>query len=63
MQTIERCDAAVLVVDAVRGITAQDTIAGYIKDAWKGVMVVINKWDLIEKTISQHGVRKTSGRS
>ena len=50
MQAIERCDVAVLVVDAVSGITAQDThIAGYIKDAWKSVMVVINKWDLIEK--------------
>lgn len=50
MQAIERCDVAVLVVDAVSGITAQDThIAGYINDAWKSVMVVINKWDLIEK--------------
>ena len=65
MQAIERCDVAVLVVDAVSGITAQDThIAGYIKDAWKSVMVVINKWDLIEKTISQHwSSRNTSGRS
>ena len=50
MQAIERCDVAILVVDAVSGITAQDThIAGYIKDAWKSVMLVINKWDLIEK--------------
>ena len=50
MQAIERCDVAVLVVDAVDGITAQDThIAGYINDAWKSVMLVINKWDLIEK--------------
>ncbi|NLE83670.1 MAG: ribosome biogenesis GTPase Der, partial [Chloroflexi bacterium] len=50
MQAIERCDVTVLVIDAVSGITAQDThIAGYIKDAWKSVLVVINKWDLIEK--------------
>ncbi|MDY0125174.1 MAG: ribosome biogenesis GTPase Der [Anaerolineaceae bacterium] len=50
MQAIERCDVAVLVIDAVSGITAQDThIAGYINEAWKSVMVVINKWDLIEK--------------
>ena len=50
MQAIERCDVAVLVIDAVSGITAQDThIAGYINEAWKSVMVVIKKWDLIEK--------------
>ncbi len=50
MQAIERCDVAVLVIDAVSGITAQDThIAGYINEAWKSVLVVINKWDLIEK--------------
>ncbi len=50
MQAIERCDVAILVIDAVSGITAQDThIAGYINQAWKSVMVVINKWDLIEK--------------
>jgi len=50
MQAIERCDVAILVIDAVSGITAQDThIAGYINEAWKSVLVVINKWDLIEK--------------
>lgn len=50
MQAIERCDVALLVVDAVTGVTAQDThIAGYINQAWKSVILVINKWDLIEK--------------
>lgn len=50
MQAIERCDVAVLVVDAVTGITAQDThIAGYINQAWKSVILAVNKWDLIEK--------------
>ncbi len=50
MQAIERCDVAILVIDAVSGITAQDThIAGYINEARKSVLVVINKWDLIEK--------------
>jgi len=50
MQAIERCDVAILVIDVVSGITAQDThIAGYINEAWKSVLVVINKWDLIEK--------------
>jgi len=50
MQAIERCDVAVLVVDATTGITAQDThIAGYINEAWKSVILVVNKWDLVEK--------------
>jgi len=50
MQAIERCDVALLVIDVVSGITAQDThIAGYINQAWKSVILVVNKWDLIEK--------------
>ncbi|HPL82530.1 MAG TPA: GTP-binding protein, partial [Anaerolineaceae bacterium] len=50
MQSIERCDIAILLIDAVSGITAQDThIAGFIKDAWKSVILAVNKWDLIEK--------------
>jgi len=50
MQAIERCDVALLVVDAVTGITAQDThIAGYINQAWKSAILIVNKWDLIEK--------------
>ncbi len=50
MQAIERCDVALLVIDAVTGITAQDThIAGYINQAWKSVILVVNKWDLVEK--------------
>ncbi len=50
MKAIERADVALLVIDAVSGITAQDThIAGYILDAWKSCVVVVNKWDAIEK--------------
>ena len=50
MQAIGRSDVAILVIDAVSGITAQDThIAGFIKDAWKSVILAVNKWDLIEK--------------
>jgi GTP-binding protein len=50
MKTIERSDVALLVVDAYEGIKSQDThIAGYILDEWKSVVVIINKWDLIEK--------------
>jgi GTPase len=50
MKAIERADVALLMVDATTGITAQDThIAGFILDAWKSTIVVVNKWDAIEK--------------
>lgn len=50
MKAIERADVAILVIDATTSITAQDAhIAGYIKDAWKSAVVVVNKWDLVEK--------------
>jgi GTP-binding protein len=46
---IDRCDAAILVLDADDGIAAQDThIAGYVHDAFKPLIVAVNKWDLIE---------------
>lgn len=51
LQAIERADVSLLIVDAESGITSQDThIAGFILDAWKSVVVLVNKWDLIEKT-------------
>ena len=47
---IERCDVALLVIDAKEGITEQDKkIAGVAHEAGKGIIVVVNKWDLIEK--------------
>jgi GTP-binding protein len=47
-EAIDRADVAVLVVDATEGITAQDThIAGYVAEAAKGLVVAINKWDLM----------------
>ena len=49
-KAIERADLALLMVDAVSGITAQDLhIAGYILDEWKSAIVLVNKWDAIEK--------------
>lgn len=49
-RAIERCDVALLLIDATEGVTAQDThIAGMIHEAYKGVIVVINKWDLIRE--------------
>ncbi len=50
MQAIERCDVALLVIDAVAGITEQDEhIAGYVLDEHKGLVIIINKWDAVEK--------------
>lgn len=47
---IERCDVALLMVDAVEGVTEQDKkIAGIAHEAGKGIIIVVNKWDLIEK--------------
>jgi len=49
IRAIRNCDIAVLVVDATEGITDQDKkIAGTIIDAGKGMILAINKWDLIE---------------
>jgi len=46
---IERCDVCLLMVDALDGITEQDKkIAGVAHEAGKGIIVVVNKWDLIE---------------
>lgn len=47
---IERCDICILMIDAMEGITEQDKkIAGIAYEAGKGMMIVINKWDLVEK--------------
>ncbi len=50
LRAIERADVSLLVVDATSGLTAQDAhIAGFILDAWKSAVVVVNKWDAIKK--------------
>jgi len=47
-QAIDRGDVALLVTDASEGITAQDAhIAGYVTEAVKGLVVAVNKWDLM----------------
>jgi len=49
-KAIERSDVALLMIDAVEGITSQDAhIAGYILDEWKSCVVLVNKWDAVEK--------------
>lgn len=50
LRAIERADVALLMIDATDGITAQDMhIAGFILEAWKSVVVLVNKWDAVEK--------------
>lgn len=45
-----RCDVALLLLDANDGVTEQDTkIAGLIHDEGKGVIVIVNKWDMLDK--------------
>jgi GTP-binding protein len=52
LKAVSRADVAVLVIDAVEGLTAQDAhVAGYIVEEGKGLVVAVNKWDLVaEKT-------------
>ncbi len=50
MTAIERCDAVLFVIDAEAGIREQDKhVAGYAVEAGKPVVIVVNKWDAIEK--------------
>jgi GTP-binding protein len=50
-RAIERSDIVVLVMDAVEGVTAQDThLAGFARDEVKGLILAVNKWDLVPQT-------------
>ena len=50
LRTIDRCDVAVLVMDSREGVTDQDArIGGFIHEKGKGCVLVMNKWDLVEK--------------
>jgi len=48
-EAIERCDVAIVVLDASQKLAAQDLhIAGYVAGAYKGMVLAVNKWDLQE---------------
>jgi GTP-binding protein len=50
VKAVSRADVAVLVIDATDGLTAQDAhVAGYIVEEGTGIVLAVNKWDLIEK--------------
>jgi GTP-binding protein len=50
-KAIERCEIALVVIDATEGVAAQDaTVAGYAEDAGKAALILVNKWDAGEHT-------------
>src|SRR3989442_3245832 len=50
IRALERADVAVLITDATEGLTAQDLhIAGYALEAYIGLVLAVNKWDLVER--------------
>ena len=50
VSAVERADVVLMVIDATEGITEQDAkIAGIAHDRGKGIVIVVNKWDAIEK--------------
>ncbi|MDR3271412.1 MAG: ribosome biogenesis GTPase Der [Peptococcaceae bacterium] len=50
LRAVDRSDVALMLLDAADGITEQDKkIAGYAHEGGKGIVIVVNKWDLIEK--------------
>ena len=55
---IERADVVLMVIDAIEGVTALDaTIAGYAHEAGRSILLVVNKWDAVEKdtyTVKQY---------
>jgi GTP-binding protein len=50
LRAIERCDVVLMVIDATEGVTEQDKkIVGYAHDNGRASIIVVNKWDLVEK--------------
>jgi GTPase len=59
LSALSRADVAVLVIDAVEGLTSQDAhVAGYAVDEGKGLIIAVNKWDLVadktDRTFDQY---------
>ena len=56
LRAIQRADVALLVIDGFQGVTAQDThVASFILDEWASVVVLINKWDLVDQDTADSG--------
>jgi len=52
LRAIERADVALLLIDATEGITEQDAhVAGFVVQTYRGIVLVLNKWDLVPKDL------------
>ncbi len=61
VSAVERADVVVLVIDATEGVTEQDAkIAGIAHDRGRGMIIVVNKWDAVEK--DNHSVKEYTNR-
>ncbi len=50
-RAIERCEVALVMIDGVEGATAQDaTVAGYAEEAGRAALLLVNKWDIVERS-------------
>ncbi len=57
LRSLDRCDVALIVIDAAEGVTDQDvSVAGYAHDRGCGCVFLLNKWDLVVK--DTHSVRR-----
>ncbi len=65
LNAVERADVCIIMIDANEGVTEQDTkIAGYVHEQGKGVIIAVNKWDIVEKetnTMSEFKKRLKEG--
>lgn len=63
LRAISRSDVTLLVIDGSEGVTAQDLhVAGYIHEACKGMMILVNKWDLVEPELREEVTQRTQER-
>lgn len=65
LSALERCDIAIVLIDAIDGLTEQDTkIIGYTQDQGRGLIIAVNKWDLVENDSKrQQQIMEEIGRS
>ena len=61
LRSLERADVALLLIDSVEGLTDQDAhVAGYALESGRGIILVFNKWDIVE---DRNNARKRIGAS
>lgn len=63
LKSLDRCQVAVVVLDATEGVTAQDAhIAGYAHEAGRAIVLAINKWDLIPRGAARRATAEAQMR-